>query len=306
MPKVINAKKAGFTGYVLQGGAYFPQRAIEERKALDPGIYSIGVTQEGSLFFASVSAMTDDLIELPEFVSRTVINQVNKFWSDGTRARYHKYGMVYKRGIMLHGKQGTGKTATVARIMEDHVDKGGIAFFCPATDLLRKAAAAIREIEGDKQFLVIYEELDKLLSYDEGGFLSLLDGEDQIENVVYIATTNYLHSIPPRIKNRPSRFAAIIEVGLPNDETRKAFLTAKVKEDMDIELWVKATEGMSIDQLKDLIISVYCIDVPLKEAVEKILSMNEQEENEDDDNIYANPKHDKLLERMLRLGKRRK
>lgn len=287
MPKVINAKKSGYTHYIELEGCLFPSKPTISIEAAAPGIYGLGQTQDGRLYFIPVTATSDDLVELPNFTSRKVINEVNKFWDPKVRARYARYGMVYKRGILLHGKQGTGKTSIITQIMEDHVNKGGIVFFCPSPGLLKAAANAIREIESkrDAKFLVIYEELDALLSSNEGGFLSLLDGEDQIENVVYVATTNYLDRIPPRIKNRPSRFSSIIEVAMPDEASRRAFLTAKIpaEDAIDLDLWVKASEGMTIDQLKDLIVSVLCIGLTLKDSVKKLLDMDMKQEDESED-----------------------
>ena len=275
MPKILNAKKEGYINYVDHDGTLLPQKAIVSVAAIKSGIYAIGMTQEGRVFFVPISTTSDDLVPLPNFVGQSIINEVDKFWQPDVKKRYDRYGMVYKRGILMHGKQGTGKTCIITQIMEEHIKAGGIVFFCPATDLLRKGANIIREIQGNVKFLVVYEELDKLLDRDESGFLSLLDGEDQIDNVIYIATTNYLDRIPPRIKNRPSRFATVIEVNVPDDETRRAYLTAKIpaEDDIDLDLWTKATKGMTIDEIKDTIISVLCIGISLKEAVIKITSM---------------------------------
>lgn len=303
MPKIINAKKAGFVNYAEHGENIFPQRPIKRRDKLGAGIYGIGVDQSGNIFFIPASAMTDDLIKLPNFTSEKVIAEIDKFWGTSVRKRYADFGMVYKRGIILHGRQGTGKTSIIARVMESHVEKGGIVFFCPSPGLLSQAAKIIREVEGDVPLLIIYEEFDALIRHDEGGFLSLLDGEDQIDNVVYVATTNYLDRIPPRIRNRPSRFASIIEVGLPDAETRRTFLQAKIKDTslIDMDLWVQVTNEMTIDQIKDLIISVLCIDIPLEEAVKKLIDMDGQESSNDDedDNVQ-----NKLLKQLLSKGRK--
>jgi SpoVK/Ycf46/Vps4 family AAA+-type ATPase len=114
----------------------------------------------------------------------------------------------------------------------------------------------------------------------------LLDGETQVGNVVYLATTNYLSKIPSRIKNRPSRFARVIEVGQPNEEARRMYLTAKLQEDdlKYLEPMVQATDGFVIDQLKDLVISVCCFGQPISEAVMKIQEMNADSMGIDDYN----------------------
>jgi SpoVK/Ycf46/Vps4 family AAA+-type ATPase len=142
----------------------------------------------------------------------------------------------------------------------------------------------IKDIEPNKKVLVIWEEFDTILRHDESTLLSLLDGEIQVGNIIYLATTNYLAKIPARIKNRPSRFARVIEVSEPNEESRRAFLKAKLHDsDTDkLEPMVQATEGFVIDQIKDLIISVCCFGYPISEAVLKIKQMQEDAMGYDD------------------------
>lgn len=114
-----------------------------------------------------------------------------------------------------------------------------------------------------------------------------MDGEIQVGNIVYLATTNYISRIPARIKNRPSRFARIIEVDEPTAEARRIFLMAKLtKEDKEkhLEAMVQASEGFVMDQLKDLIISVCCFNYPIDTAVRKINEMQEDSMGIDDYN----------------------
>lgn len=301
MPKVINKQIQGYDDYVDSGNKVFPQLARHDGsyKPVKSGIYKIGYDRAGRIFFEGMSAMTDNLVDLPNFISSKVIKEINTFWTPDVRKRYDKYGMVYKRGILLHGKPGTGKSSIIARIMEAEIQNNGIIFFCPTPTTLYDAVSIIREIETDRKILVIFEELDKLLDSYEGDFLSILDGEMQIDNVVYIATTNYLDRIAPRIKNRPSRFASVIEVPIPDKETRKMFLEAKipVEDKVDIEKWVKLTEGFTIDHIKDLIISVLCIGIDLEEGCKKLRDMNNSkddfdidDENDFQKNLYTNEK----------------
>ena len=113
----------------------------------------------------------------------------------------------------------------------------------------------------------------------------MLDGEMQVDNIVYVATTNYINKIPPRIKDRPSRFATVIEVGLPTPDVRRIFIENKTfpDENVDLDLWVKLTEGLTIDQIKDLIISVLCIGNDLKDTVSKLHETRDVKEDSEID-----------------------
>jgi len=301
MPKIINKIEKEYDGFLTNGEVvYFKRKNYPGKKEFPAGIYQIHRDMSGEMFFKNMSSMTDDLVELPSFVGSTIISEIEQFWSEDVKSRYAKYGMVYKRGILLWGLPGTGKTSIVSKVIEKEVNNGSIVFFCPSPSLLTEAVDIIRSIEKqERRILVIFEELDKLLERDEGSFLSLLDGEMQIQNVLYIATTNYLDRIPPRIRNRPSRFALVIEVPTPDANARREFLKAKVKDEIDVEYWVRQTEGFTIDHIKDLIISVLCIGIKFEDAILKARQMMEAhldaendeydpyEDSEDDEDPYG-------------------
>lgn len=311
MSRKLGKHEKGLDHFLIQDGCFFPSQKIPKTNKLPPNIYTIKTTPQGAIYFRPMSAMTDGLVDLPKHVSGAVIKEVKDFWSDTTRAKFEKYEMVYKRGIILYGPPGTGKSVIVSKIMEAVVEEGGIVFFDPAPRLLYEAMNQVKEIQGDVKVLVVYEEFDSWLARSESDFLSLLDGELQIENIVYLATTNFLDRVPPRIRNRPSRIASVIEVKYPDVETRRAFLLGKVKDDpIDIELWIKLTEGMSLDHLKDLIISVLCIGVPLEDAIKKLREMNSRDLGPDDDEDDEKFDYDavgnivKSIERGVESGKR--
>jgi hypothetical protein len=299
MSKTLNQHLKGFDQYLIVEGMYMPQAKMPTTKKIPAGIYRVGKTQDGKIVFMPMSAMTDGLIDLPAHVSEKVLTEVNKFWSQETKSKFEKYQMVYKRGVLLYGPPGTGKTVIVSKVMEQVVREGGLVFFDVDPHLLFESVNLIKEIQGDIKILAVYEEFDSRLNRDSS-FLSLLDGELQIENITYLATTNYIERIPPRVKNRPSRFATVIEIGVPDAATRLAFLKGKVQdENIDFTEWVKATEGMSLDHIKDLIISVLCIGLDLKEAVAKLKTMNgellsassEDDDDERDDGLHGLSKY---------------
>lgn len=285
----LNRVKRGYKEYNLHGGGFFLSRgAPPTGKTIPPGVYSGGSSHAG-LFLVPMNVTTDQLIKMPNTTSEQVVNDLLKFWSPETRAKFDNYGFIYKRGILLYGAPGTGKTCTIASVMEQVVGAGGIVLFNPNSDIVPDLVNGLREIEPNKRVLVVFEEFDERC--DDPSFLSLLDGEAQLEDVVYLATTNYIDDVPERIKNRPSRFALVLDVGAPNREARTLFLQAKLKgADLErVEEWADKTEGLVIDQLKDLIVSVCCLDVPLDEAIDKIRKMEalaQEREGYDEDDDY--------------------
>jgi SpoVK/Ycf46/Vps4 family AAA+-type ATPase len=101
-----------------------------------------------------------------------------------------------------------------------------------------------------------------------------LDGINQIENVVYIATTNYPEKLEERISNRPSRFDRRYKVELPNDEIRRAYINHKLNEEdlnnINIEEWIDKTKGMSLSHLKEVVVSVIVMGRSFEETMDNL------------------------------------
>lgn len=128
-------------------------------------------------------------------------------------------GVPVKRGVLLGGTYGTGKTlaATVAsRLAEDH----GITYvYCPRASELSDA------IEFAKQYqspacVVFCEDIDRAVNGDRtvamDDILNIIDGIDSKKaNIITVLTTNDLDGINPAML-RPGRLDAVIEVTPPD------------------------------------------------------------------------------------------
>lgn len=273
MPKKLGSVKTRFNKYFTDGNAFSPRQKLPSVKAIPPGMYNLQTDDQNHVYFQPTQTLSDELIELPDTVSEKVFAEACKFWEGQTRDRFKEHGLVYKRGILLYGKQGTGKTCTIIKLMEKVCADGGIVIFGSRPDIVALAILEVRQIQPDLRILVVFEDFESLCT--NTAFLSMLDGEIQVENVVYVATTNHIDEVPDKIKNRPSRFATVIEIDAPSAHARETYLRHKLKDakEKEINEWVRASDGMVIDQIKDLIVTVKCFDLPLKEAAAKVASM---------------------------------
>lgn len=287
--------------YLVNGDHFFPNTVADKTTSLPAGAYQIGMTMDGAPYFSPISIITDKIIDIPNSITSAVVAEIENFWSEGVSQKFKEYGLVQKRGVILEGPPGSGKTITLAKTAELVINKfKGVVLFNPDPGSLPIYLKLLKDIEPDKKVLVMWEEFDSTLRGNESDLLSLLDGEIQVDNIVYLATTNYISKIPARIKNRPSRFARIITVGAPDAATRRAFLEAKLTP-QDKELYlaamIEASDGFVIDQLKDLIISVCCFGYPISDAVLKIQEMQQDSMGIDDYNeeqansVFGKAKH---------------
>lgn len=246
--------------YQLHKNGYTPTNHTIEK--LPPGCYDV-TADNSCVYVVPMPKPTGLLLELPEMRSEEVINIVENFWnSEKDYKEGNEFvvgGAAYKAGIMLYGPPGTGKSCTIKIISNKLVERGGTVFFSSnAPDFVMKFLEDFAQVESERKCIVILEDFDSLINaWGESRYLDMLDSAKSINNVLFIATTNYPERLDPRIYNRPGRFSHVIKIGLPGSKTRKAYLEAILKNHRDVEYIVDHTHNFSIDHLTALVNAVY-------------------------------------------------
>jgi hypothetical protein len=160
-------------------------------------------------------------------------------------------------------------------IVNKMVAKKGLVIIAEHPVLLSLSLLKLRAVEPNREMVVIWEDIDSVIErYGESEVLSVLDGESQIDNVVFIATTNYPEKLDARITNRPSRFDRIEKIDMPSDEARKIYLEAKGCESVidGVDL-IAETKGMSIAHLRELIVGIWCLGNKPAEVLSRLKKM---------------------------------
>lgn len=262
-------------------GRFMPVGATCEK--LPSGIYEPFATP-GMWGLEQLSVASDGIYTLPDMATETVLSEVNKFWSN--EDRYRKHNLLYKRGLILWGPPGGGKTVTVKILMNELVKRGGIVVNAHNINLTIMCLKAIRRIEAGRNIIVVLEDIDEILNFNgESTVLSMLDGENNIDNVLHLATTNYPERLGARIINRPSRFDRRVYVGMPGPQARKVYLDKATNGGLapeQMEKWIIDTNNMSIAHLRELVAAVYCLDQPYDEVIERLTAMAIQVKGEDE------------------------
>jgi SpoVK/Ycf46/Vps4 family AAA+-type ATPase len=244
-------------------------------KTIPAGIYEIHPTMD-DLLLVKKNIVMDSIIDIPESESDIILKEIDEFSKPETKALYKEYGTVYKKGFLLHGKAGTGKSVTAVTAANKLVTKSdAIVFFNPDPHHFKAALEIFQEDLNDRMIILLLEEFETVYQEDPSNVLSLLDGESQIKNFITIACTNYLEQLPERIKSRPSRFSTIMEILPPTNKVREIFIKGKLLDrDMDkLDALVEATEGFTIDQIKDVVLSTCVFKLPISSAILKIKEM---------------------------------
>lgn len=266
------ARSMEYRQWVVEPNDVFRPAGLTQ-DTLPSGVFTVEKDDYG-LYFRRIKVLTDDLIRLPDTANDRVLVGMRKFWQ--RRKKYAEYGLLYKRGVLLWGPPGGGKTATVTMLSRELLDEGGIVVLCEHPGLTARGLSHLRRIEPARPLVCIEEDIDEMVNrHGEHELLALLDGENQVDNIVHVATTNYPERLGARIVNRPSRFDERIKIGMPTQEARLVYLrhTAISLGDSEVRRWVDDTEGFSIAHLRELTAAVLCLDQPYQEVIDRLRSM---------------------------------
>lgn len=250
---------------------------------LPPGLYRCIPTDIGPALMKQ-KVETDNLLELPDDAGRAIINEFATFWKIGSKFR--ERGFLHKRGFMLWGPPGSGKTSCVQLLVKRLIEEQkGVVLFLDHPGIAASCLQIARKIEPHRPMIAIMEDLDALVrKFGENEYLALLDGEAQVDNIVFLASTNYPELLDKRFVDRPSRFDTIRYIGMPSAEARRVYLQAKEPslQGDELEDWVKASEGFSVAHLKELIVAVKCFDQSLETVVKRLEEMQARKPTSED------------------------
>lgn len=279
--RIIQMNEGGFNQWSIHGSnKYVPTMPTIDK--IPAGFYEIKQSSQIGRYLEKKNVNTDELYSLPNPELLDIINDIEKFWN--RKEIYLNYGFLHKRGILMYGDPGNGKSGIIQLCSQYLIrEKQGIIINISSADDIseyNEIIGPLRLIEKDRPLIVILEDIDAIVgegSWAASLLLNLLDGVKQIDNVVYIATTNYPEKLEERISNRPSRFDRRYEIGMPESDVREAYFRNKLKskdiKGIDIKDWIKRTEGMSLAHLKELIISVFALGNTFDDSLNRLNGM---------------------------------
>lgn len=247
-----------FFQYSVEGARFRPIGDIRLVEKMEPGVFNIGSDMQG-LYLEQVQSNTDDMMIFEDSPMSKVTKEIETFWE--RKDNYKKLGLLQSRGLILYGPPGSGKSLALQQVGEAMAAKGDIMLFANSPSQIANALTSIRQIEPERKIVVAFEEADELASYDERTLLRLMDGDMKVNNVLYLATTNYIDRLSPRLQ-RPGRFDKRVFVGPPKLEHRVQYLKAKLKgtvTDSQINDMAKKTDGLSFGHLRELIAGAFAI-----------------------------------------------
>ena len=246
--------------------------SIDEEKfeKLEPGVYTVDYSRDAGLYIKQMDVKSDELFVFSDSITTKLMEEINMFWDKADRYKENK--LIHKRGILLEGYPGTGKSSIISILSKEIMNRGGVVFKITGSrnldhyvEFLR---TCFRKVQPDTPVITILEDLDQYEDV-EMELLDFLDGKTHLDHHVVIATTNNTQVIPDTFL-RPSRIDLKIEVPLPCETTRKEYFEHKNVPSADIAELVEKSNEFSLADLKELYISIYLLDYSVDEAVAKI------------------------------------
>ncbi len=189
------------------------------------------------------------------------------------RKKYELKGATLPKGIIFYGEAGTGKSLFAEILARECLlcnIKIDLSESASEKDICKQIRTAFLKGSGSKKpTMIFFDELDKLLPNEDEEYytdrsktilaqlLTLIDGMDKSNKIVFVATCNNYHALPSSI-TRAGRFDKKIHLGLPDQSSRTAILhmymnASPAKFALSAESISRLCVGFSCAALKTLI-----------------------------------------------------
>lgn len=239
-----------------------------ERKTHAPGeailVFKNGYWRRSSALFETVQSSSFDDLVLADDLKRVIRQDFNQFLKSETR--YNQLGTAWRRGALLIGPPGNGKTHCVRALIKE------LDVPCLYVQSLAHSHYTSEQMwdqvfsraRGLRPCVLVLEDLDSLVDDENRSFfLNQLDGFQRNHGMMILATTNHVDRIDSSIVDRPSRFDRKYHFRIPTKAQRSEFFSGWQKrlaqetgwDDSDIDHLAMVTDGFSFAYLKELVVS---------------------------------------------------
>ncbi len=228
--------------------------------SLSPGQFGPG-PQTLIAFHTLPDIVREDVI-LPDGVLERVERQTIVFAERAERLL--AAGRSLKRGLLLYGPPGVGKTLTLMHLIGRMRGRTVILTTGLGLGLLRPVAQLARSLAPS---MVVIEDID-LIAQERGQpfghagpllfeLLNEMDGLRDDSDIIFALTTNRPDILEPALAARPGRIDLAVELPLPDAQGRRRLLQLYARglelRDVDLDAIVARTEGATPAYIKELL-----------------------------------------------------
>lgn len=215
-----------------------------------------------SIKFHKLPAIARDEIVLPEDVLQRIDRHASGFVRNADRLR--AAGRHLRRGILLYGAPGTGKTLTAMYLAAQMVGRTVMILTGGGLNAIENTGALARALA---PATIVLEDVDLIGTEREHQsvganallfeLLNQMDGLSEDADVLFLLTTNRPDVLEPALVSRPGRIDQAIEVPLPDGDCRRRLIELYGRGlDLrleDSETVIRRTEGVSAAFMRELL-----------------------------------------------------
>ena len=200
-----------------------------------------------------------DQVILPDGLLEPIVRHVLGIGEQASRLT--ELGIHLKRGLLLFGPPGTGKTHTVRHLLGRAAHATVIVLTGSGLSLIEEAAALARRLTPS---IVVVEDVD-LIAQDRDyspfgnpllfSLLDAMDGAASDADVTFLLTTNRPADLEQALVQRPGRVDLAVEIPYPGPVERERLLRLYAGDaavDADLSEAVARTDGFTASALKEL------------------------------------------------------
>jgi AAA+ superfamily predicted ATPase len=238
------------------------RNSMRKRNVYRGHVVSLSVHEQNlHVSFHHLPSIARDQIILPEGVLDRIERQSVGFSKHAERL--HAAGRHLKRGMLLHGAPGTGKTLTAMYLAGRMPDRTVLLITGRSMGLLEQACAMARMLQ---PATIILEDVDLIAEERtrQGGgcapllfeLLNQMDGLADDADILFVLTTNRPDLLEPALAARPGRIDQAVEVPVPDVECRRrlfALYGRGLKVTAPIDTYVGRTAGASAAFIRELL-----------------------------------------------------
>jgi ATPase family associated with various cellular activities (AAA) len=241
------------------------ERSVFRGQVIAFGAEVLGFGHQVPVTFLNRPAVSRSDVILPDGVLDAIERQVLGVAKYAGRLRAS--GQHLKRGVLLHGAPGTGKTHTVCYLLGQMDGVTAVVLSGGALGRIRQACSVARALQPS---VIVVEDVDLIgeermprmgpvIGHHPLLFqlLSEMDGLDSDIDVTFLLTTNRPEVLEPALAARPGRVDLAAELPLPDAAARRR-LVRLYQGDVILDLAeperaIERTEGVTASFLKELI-----------------------------------------------------
>ncbi len=200
----------------------------------------------------------DDALLMAPRLRERFFTEISGFFGEKVAALYKSLGVPYRRGVLLHGPPGNGKTSLIRHLAAKVPTIPGMILRPHARFDSDDLTTVLKRWADDAPAILVIEDLDWLLErVNVSCFLNLLDGVETATTggLLLIATTNHPEKLDSAVNNRPGRFDVVMEIPPPDESLRLEYLRRHlpgVGDDVIAEA-AAGGEGLAFAHLQEIV-----------------------------------------------------